>query len=122
MLRIRLTRIGKRNQPSFRIVLAEHWRPIKGKFIEILGYYNPRTKVIKLKKERLKYWLSKGAHSSDTVHNLLVSQNLIVDKKRKKHIIKKKKALKKSGQGGPAEKVEKPEKKISKKGKTEIHG
>lgn len=119
MLRIRLLRIGKKNQPAFRIVLIEHWRSPKGKFIEVLGHYNPQAKEIKLKKERIKYWLSKGAQASDTVHNFLVSQGIIIDKKRKKHKIKKKKALKEGPpEAGPPKrrkKVAKPEK-VSKKG------
>jgi len=77
MLRIRLTRRGKRNQPVFRIVIAEASRPIKGRFIEILGFYNPRTKEICLKKTRIQYWLSQGAQPSATVHNLLVDNKVI---------------------------------------------
>jgi len=77
MLVIRLTRIGKKNQPNFRVVLAEKGRPIRGKFIEILGSYNPRLKTKAFKAERIKYWLSKGAQTSPTVHNLLVSEKII---------------------------------------------
>lgn len=90
MLKIRLTRTGKRNQPYFRIVVAEASRPIKGRFIEILGHLNPRTKEIKLKKDRIKHWLSKGAQPSPTVHNKLVDAKIIIDKKKKATRIKKK--------------------------------
>ena len=77
MLKIRLTRTGKRNQPHYRIVVIEHWRKPKGKYLEMLGYYHPRSKEISLKKERILYWLSVGAKCSPTVHNLLVSNKII---------------------------------------------
>ena len=56
MLKIRLQRTGKKNSPSFRVVLAEHTAPPQGKFIEILGYYNPRKKKKGFKKERIEYF------------------------------------------------------------------
>jgi len=77
MLVIRLTRIGKKNQPAYRLVLAEKTSPVKGKFIEILGSYSPRLKTKSLKTERIQYWLSKGAQPSATVHNLLVNEKII---------------------------------------------
>ena len=90
MLVIRLTRIGKRNQPTFRVVLTEKKNPVKGKFIEILGSYNPRLKTKALKAERIKYWLSKGAQPSATLHNMLVSENIISGPKVKAWRPKKK--------------------------------
>lgn len=90
MLVIRLTRVGKKNQPSFRVVLTEKTNPVRGKFIEILGNYNPRLKTKALKAERIKYWLSKGAQPSATVHNLLVSENIISGPKVKAWRPKKK--------------------------------
>lgn len=83
MLRIRLTRRGKKNQPYFRIVVAESSRPIKGRFIEILGHLNPRSKKIKLNKKRIRHWLAVGAQPSVRVHNILIDQKIIIDKKRK---------------------------------------
>jgi small subunit ribosomal protein S16 len=77
MVRIRLTRRGKRNQPTFRIVAAESSRPIKGKFLEILGHFNPRSKELVLKKDRILEWLKNGAQPSKTVHNLLVDNKII---------------------------------------------
>lgn len=77
MLVIRLTRIGKKNQPAYRVVLTEKTSPVKGKFLEILGSYNPRLKTKQLDAEKIKYWLSKGAQPSPTVHNLLVSEKII---------------------------------------------
>lgn len=73
MLKIRLTRTGKNAQPSFRIVVAEHSWPVKRKYLERLGQYVPAAnpKVLTLDKERIEYWLSKGAQPSDTVAGLL---------------------------------------------------
>jgi len=103
MLKIRLTRTGKKNQPHYRIVVIESWRAVKGKHIEILGHYDPRTKEIVLKKDRIKHWLSIGAQTSPTVHNLLVKNKIIkaskikatrtrkkIDKKEKQDKIEKK--------------------------------
>lgn len=90
MLVIRLTRVGKKNQPSFRVILTEKANPVRGKFIEILGHYNPRSKEKSLNVERIKHWLSKGAQPSATVHNLLVSEKIIDTKKVKAWRPKKK--------------------------------
>jgi len=94
MLVIRLQRVGKKNQPSFRVVLAEKTAPVKGKFIEILGNYNPRLKTKALEKERILYWLSKGAQASPTVHNLLVNEKVIDKPKVKAWIPRKKEGAK----------------------------
>lgn len=92
MLTIRLIRTGKKNAPSFRVVLIEKTAPPKsGKFLEILGNYNPRLKELNLKKERIQYWLSQGVKTSETVHNLLVKQGIIEAPKIKKRFKKKKK-------------------------------
>ncbi len=92
MLTIRLVRTGKKNAPSYRVVLIEKTAPPKsGKFLELLGSYNPRLKQISLKKERIEYWLSQGVQTSDTVHNLLVSQGVIDKPKIKKKLKTKKK-------------------------------
>ncbi len=73
MLKIRLSRTGKRNQPSFKVVVQEHTAPIKGKFIEELGFYRPAEdpKVFEVNVERIKYWMSVGATPSDTMAVLL---------------------------------------------------
>lgn len=84
MLTIRLQRVGKRNQPSFRIVLAEKHRAAKKLAVEILGHYNPRSKEFGLKDpERLKYWISKHVEVSPTVHNLLIDKGLLPGEKVK---------------------------------------
>ena len=76
MLKIRLSRIGKRGQAYFRVVVVEHTKKPKGEYLELLGTYNPHEKVIKVKKERLEYWVSKGAQTSPTVNNLLVNYKI----------------------------------------------
>lgn len=82
MLVIRLFRIGKINQPSFKIVVTDKKNPPKsGRFLETVGSYSPLTKKKNLKIERIKYWLSKGAQPSDTVYNLLVSEKILKGKK-----------------------------------------
>src|SRR3989344_2102592 len=82
MLVIRLTRKGKKNQPFFRVVVTDKRRSAKGgRAVEILGYLDPLTKRKSLKKERVLYWISKGAQPSVTVHNLLVSEKIIEGKK-----------------------------------------
>ena len=82
MLKIRLQRIGRKNDPSFRAVLTDSKNSTKsGKFLEILGTYNPKAGEKKLDAERIKYWMSKGAKCSDTMHNFLVHDKVIVGKK-----------------------------------------
>lgn len=114
MLRIRLIRIGKKNAPAFRVVLTEKTSPPQGKFLEVLGSYNPRLKEVNLKKERILYWLSQGAQASDTVHNLLVGQKIIEGPKIKKKIKSKTKsetseAATEEKKEEPAQKTDKPE-------------
>lgn len=81
MLSIRLSRIGKKKQPSYRLIVIDKARDPFAKYLEILGSYNPRTKKAEIKADRVKYWLSCGAWATPTIHNLLVSQNIITDKK-----------------------------------------
>lgn len=70
---IRLQRIGKRGQAYFRVVILEHTTRPKGKYLELLGTYNPHQKEFKIKKDRIEYWISKGAQVSPTVNNLMVN-------------------------------------------------
>ncbi|MBI1961641.1 MAG: 30S ribosomal protein S16 [Parcubacteria group bacterium] len=83
MLAIRLQRIGKKNRPSYRVVISESSRDLYGKHNEILGNYDPvaTPKTVNLKADRIKYWMSVGAKPSATVHNLLVSQGVVEGKK-----------------------------------------
>jgi len=92
MLTIRLIKTGRKNSSSFRVILIENTAaPQSGKFLEILGNYNPHNKEINFKEERIKYWLSQGVKTSETVHNLLVKKGLIEGPKIKRNIKKKKK-------------------------------
>ena len=83
MLTIKLARRGKRNQPFYRLVLLEKSKNPWSEFLEDLGHYDPRSKNVSLKVERIKYWLSCGAQPSGSVHNLLVNQGVIIAKKVK---------------------------------------
>ena len=78
MLNIRLSRVGKNRQPSFRVVVQEHTRSVKGKFIEALGYYRPaiNPKEFKVNIDRIKYWLSVGAQPSDSMAVLLKKEGV----------------------------------------------
>jgi small subunit ribosomal protein S16 len=73
MVRIRLRRTGKTKQPSYRLVVADQRSPRDGKFIEIIGHYNPvrQPKVLEVDAERARYWIGVGAQPSDTVVRLL---------------------------------------------------
>jgi len=82
MLTIRLSRVGRKNDPSFRVVVVESKRKVKaGNYLEMVGSYDPRVDRVDLKPERIKHWIGMGATVSDTVHNLLVSQKIIEGKK-----------------------------------------
>jgi len=82
MLKIRMQRIGKINQPAFRIIVTEHTEsPKTGNFVEKVGTYNPKTKERNLNAGRIKYWLSVGAKASGTMHNMLISASIIEGKK-----------------------------------------
>ena len=75
MLKIRMQRVGRIGQPSYRIVVAEHTAsPKAGKFVEKLGTYNPKTKQRTLDTERVKYWMSVGAQPSATSGHTLTSR------------------------------------------------
>jgi small subunit ribosomal protein S16 len=78
VLMIRLSRVGKKKQPSYRVVVIEKTRPRNGRFVEIVGTYNPLKKpaAIQLNAERVKYWLGCGAQPSDTVRSFLRNQKI----------------------------------------------
>ena len=73
MLAIRLSRKGSNKKPFYRVVVTEKTYPRDGRFLEIVGHYNPRPNPAeyKLNVERVQYWLSKGAQPSDTVKRLI---------------------------------------------------
>jgi small subunit ribosomal protein S16 len=85
MLVIRLARHGRKNWPTYRVVLQEKdWAP-GSKVLETLGHMDPHTNpaTVVLKTERIQYWLSKGANASNTVHNLLVTKGIVTGTKRR---------------------------------------
>lgn len=76
MLMIRLARIGKKKHPHYRVVVTEKSRPRNGRFVEIVGTYDPSKKpaAVNLDRERVQYWIGKGAQPSDTVRSFLRNQ------------------------------------------------
>jgi small subunit ribosomal protein S16 len=79
MVKIRLRRIGAKKQPTYRFVVADARAPRDGRFIEILGHYNPRTepKTIVVNEDKAKEWLSKGAQPSMTVRRLFAEKGIM---------------------------------------------
>jgi len=107
MLVIRLLRIGKKHQPSYKIVVTDKRRPPKGgRFVDEVGSYNPITKQRILHKEKIKEWISKGAKPSDTVHNMLLQEKIIQGKKADVHKKSKKKEEKPAPEKPPQNKPE----------------
>ncbi len=91
MLTIRLSRVGKKKQPSYRLLVSEKTKDPWGKYLENLGHFNPLVEppVINFKTDRIQHWLSKGAQASDTVWNLFVDQKIVTGEKRKKQSVSK---------------------------------
>ncbi|MDP3956093.1 MAG: 30S ribosomal protein S16 [bacterium] len=82
---IRLQRVGKKHDPSFRVVVTEHTSgPRAGAHVEIVGSYDARRGKgsVQLNADRINHWLANGAKASDTVHNLLVSKGIVKAEKR----------------------------------------
>jgi small subunit ribosomal protein S16 len=79
MVRIRLRRIGAKMQPSYRIVAADKEAPRDGRFLEILGFYNPRTEpaTIQLKEDRIYDWIDKGAQPSESAEKVFKNAGLM---------------------------------------------
>ena len=103
MLTIRLFRVGRKNQPAFKIVVCDKQNAAsRGRFVEEVGFYDPLTKQRNLKGDRVKYWLSVGAKASPTVHNMLVTDKVVEGPKIAKHKLSKKPASPDASQGGPA--------------------
>lgn len=96
MLTIRLQRVGRKHDPSFRLVVTESARSAKsGSFLEVLGSYDARREANTFKSERITHWLKNGAQPSATVRNLLIGQKIIEGKKTNVVRAKKKKTEKK---------------------------
>jgi small subunit ribosomal protein S16 len=79
VIKLRLRRTGAKKRPSYRIVAAEHSSPRDGRFIEILGHYDPLTEpaTVKVNEERARHWLSVGAQPTETVAGLLKRAGVI---------------------------------------------
>ena len=77
-VRMRLTRVGSKKNPVYRVVVADSRSPRDGRFIEIVGRYNPQhdPSLIEFDEEKVRDWLGKGAQPSGTVHRLLKAKNL----------------------------------------------
>ncbi len=107
MLTIRLSRIGKKRKPFYRLIISEKTKDPWGTFLEQLGHFNPHTKEAVLKADRIKYWISVGAQMSNTVNNLLVKEGVIKEDKAKSVFISKNRAAK-IEKAKPQPKVEEP--------------
>ena len=120
MLAIRLQRRGKKKQPFYRLVVCQKTAPAQGKFIEILGNYNPKStdKKIQIKENRLKFWLEKGAQLSDTANNLLIKIDFLPKSSLIKKTTTKKKKKKKEPKPGKPEHIETPKQKIEAEGES----
>jgi small subunit ribosomal protein S16 len=75
---IRLTRVGSRNNPIWRVVATDKRSPRDGRFLEVLGHYNAQTEpsTIELKEERVRHWLRQGAQPSNAVKHLLKAKGI----------------------------------------------
>jgi small subunit ribosomal protein S16 len=83
MLMMRLQRVGRKNDPSFRIVVTDKRTGVKSdRHVDRLGSYNPKMNHVQIDGEKAKEWLAKGVQPSDTLHNILVSQKIIEGKKK----------------------------------------
>lgn len=89
MLRIKFSRIGRKRQPNYRLVVAERKSKLNGQPVEDIGWYNPKDDSNLVQKDRLAHWMQKGALPTDTVHNFLVRVGIIAGPKRSVHSVKK---------------------------------
>jgi small subunit ribosomal protein S16 len=102
---IRLQRVGRKHEPTFRLVLTDSKNgPKSGKYLEVLGSYDPRrdNKIEQFNVEAIKAWIGKGAQLSTTVHNFLITKKVIAGKKQ--NALPKKKPIVKPVEGGEAAK------------------
>lgn len=80
MLSIRLSRVGRRKSPTYRLIVSDKRKDPWGKYLELLGHYNPRSKEFVYKADRIAHWVGVGAQASGTVHNLLLKHGLVKGK------------------------------------------
>lgn len=107
MLTIRFSRIGKRKQPFYRLIVSEKTKDTAGNYLELLGHYDPRTKVATIKRDRVEHWMKFGATASSSVFNLFLKEGVITGgrKQRVVHISKKRAAAKAEEQKAAEAKV-----------------
>lgn len=103
MLMLKLQRIGKKHQAAYRLIVGEKREKLDGAQLEDLGWFDPKTGKVELKKERILYWIGMGAGKSDTVHNLLVTAGIVEGKKIAVHKQPKKKEGDKAAEAPKAE-------------------
>lgn len=96
MLTLKLSRVGKKKQPQYRLIVSEKGRDPWGRALEIIGHYNPGVspKVFTVDKERLAHYMKNGVQYTDTVNNLLINFDYIKGEKRQKVHITAKRAAK----------------------------
>lgn len=114
MLVIRLSRVGKKKHPTYRVIVSEKTKDTVGDYLEQLGHYDPHVNKAVFKAERIQYWISKGAQPSGVVHNLLIDNKVIEGEKVKVANIKKKKE-EKSDEENATPKAPEAEKKVEEK-------
>lgn len=109
MLTIRLSRVGKKNRPTYRVIISEKAKDPYGRALEILGSYDPHIKNLKVDGDRVRYWISKGSQMSTTINNLFIDNKIIEGEKKKatKTATKKNVAKQKETEKNKAEKKEK---------------
>lgn len=93
-VKLRLRRMGKKKQPVYKVIAADSRAPRDGKFLEIIGLYNPLTDpaIVDIKEDRALYWLGVGAQPTDTVKNLLSRKGILLKKELQKQGIEEEKA------------------------------
>jgi small subunit ribosomal protein S16 len=89
MLAIKLRRIGKKHQAAFRVIVSEKRSKIDGRYVDNIGWLNPKSKEFDVKKEKAEYWIKNGAVPTDTVHNLFVKAGILQGPKINVHKKKK---------------------------------
>ena len=104
MLAIKLRKIGKKHQHTFRVIVAEKRSKMSGDCVEDLGFLNPHTNKFSIKKERVDYWLKNGAQPTSSVHNVLVKAKIVEGPK-----IALQKKSKKAAEEAPAQQEVKAE-------------
>ena len=113
MVKIRLRRIGSKKKPQYRVVVADVRSPRDGRFIDIIGHYNPLTdpETVVISEDKARYWLERGAQPTDTAARLLAKVGIIEESKARKEkseagITAEPKASKKKAKAGVTEKSE----------------